>query len=133
MGKVTGPVTATTEDDGMNAKTVRTQDDLIFVTERFSIWRDKYQWFLYDFHGSRLDKKGDPRKPPRPTYHPKLSQLIDSMVENVMREEAENLRHVETLVNTHKYQIFDYMQTILQPWGKTAADECEKEGESLFK
>lgn len=109
----------------------RMQADLIFVTERFSVWRDHYQWFLYDFRNGRLKEDGTEKKIPRPTYHPRLEQLVDFMVEGVMREEAISLESIVERVNTHKFQIYDHMQTVLQPWGRTPAESVEKEDDNV--
>lgn len=109
----------------------RVQSDVIFVSERFSIWRDQYQWFLYDFHESRYRKDGIEKKIPGPTYHPKLSQLVSFMVEAKIKE-ATALNQIVDYTNEIKRDILQHMKTVTVLWGKTPSDTCEKEEEDPF-
>ena len=108
------------------SKKGKTQHDVIPISERFSCWRDKYQWMLYDFHESRFNNKGELKILPSPTFHPKLSQLVDFMVESLTKEEAESLKNIVVSVNTHKYQIYTYLQKTLAPIVITPADAAEQ-------
>ena len=110
----------------MNKKE-KTQADVIILSNRFSLWRDYYQWFLYDFHDSRERENGTLKKLPSPTYHPKLEQLVSFMTELTAREATE-LVHIETLVNTHKFQIYDFLKKQLAPLGLTPSDAASKLG-----
>lgn len=110
------------------SRDLRTQADVIYVSERFSIYRDQYQWFLYDFHDSRYKKDGTEKNIPGPTYHPKLSQLVSFMLEAKIKE-ADTLQQIVEHMDQIKQDILEHMQKTTITWDKTPSDKCEKRKE----
>ena len=108
----------------------RTQNDVITLCPRFSVWRDSQQWILYDFLGTRLKKDGVSLKDlpsgnnPNKTYHPKLGQLMDHMVEHSSKEMTE-LRGIVTAVEILQAGIEFAVKGYLAPLGITPADAAQ--------
>lgn len=109
----------------MNAKTEKSQNDVITLSERFSLYRDQYQWFLYDFHDTRLKADGTPKKLPTPTYHPRLEQLVDHMVQKQARD-AKVLIEIVDHVAMLSLDIMSALEGFLEPLGVTPADAAVK-------
>ncbi len=103
----------------------KTQDDVITLSPRFSLWRDQYQWFLYDFRTGRYNDKHKLKKLPNPTYHPKLSQLVDYMVQLKARE-AETLEDIAKTVGVLNAEILTVLSGYVEPLGITPSDAAEK-------
>ena len=103
----------------------KTQDDVITLSDRFSIWRDQYQWFLYDFSKGRKREDGTLKKLPTPTYHPKLEQLVSFMTQLSARE-AKTLDEICVCVGTLNAEILKVVSGYVEPLGITPSDAAEK-------
>jgi hypothetical protein len=51
-----------------------------FFNDRFEFERDKYQWILHEYYEGK-DKDGNPKVQRRTTFHGKLEQVIDNIVD----------------------------------------------------
>ena len=108
----------------------KTQDDVIFIDERFSLWRDRFQWILYKFPNGRLKEDGTKRDLPSgissdKTYHPTLEQLVDYLVEAEVKE-VEALEDILPALYEIKDDILECMETCTEPWNKIPAKTTEK-------
>lgn len=108
----------------------KSQDDIIYVSEEFSLWRDKFQWILYRFPNGRLKENGELKNlpsgmSPNKTYHPHLEQLVDYLVECQIKE-ATDLEDIHVVVQQIKDDILWHMKMVTKPWGKTPAETAYK-------
>jgi len=104
----------------------RDQNDLITLSSAYSLWRDRYQWILYYFPNSRYTKSGKLKdlpsgESPNRTYHPRLEQLVDYLVENDTKA-AEDLSMILGEVVGLKDEIKNMLEGYLEPIGVTPAD-----------
>ena len=113
------------------SKKEKTQADVITLSNRFSCWRDKYQWILYDFGKSRLNEEGEPKKLPNSignkTYYPRLTQMMDHMIQ-VAPEDVNNMGSILTEICKLQTQILEVLEGHLEPLGMTPADATNKLG-----